>query len=50
IQTNIVGTFRLLEEVRAYWGALEPEAKAAFRFLHVSTDEVYGSLAPSDQA
>ena len=50
IQTNIVGTFRLLEEVRAYWGALEPEAKAAFRFLHVSTDEVYGSLAPSDPA
>ncbi len=50
IQTNIVGTFRLLEEVRAYWGALEPEAKAAFRLLHVSTDEVYGSLAPSDPA
>ncbi|HHX6427364.1 TPA: dTDP-glucose 4,6-dehydratase [Pseudomonas aeruginosa] len=50
IQTNIVGTFRLLEEVRAYWGALEPEAKAAFRFLHVSTDEVYGSLAPRDPA
>lgn len=45
IQTNIVGTFRLLEAVKAYWGALEGEAKAAFRLLHVSTDEVYGSLA-----
>jgi dTDP-glucose 4,6-dehydratase len=48
IQTNIVGTFRLLECVRAYWGGLEPAAKSAFRFLHVSTDEVYGSLSPSD--
>jgi dTDP-glucose 4,6-dehydratase len=45
IQTNIVGTFTLLEAVRAYWGGLQPEQKAAFRFLHVSTDEVYGSLA-----
>jgi dTDP-glucose 4,6-dehydratase len=44
IQTNIVGTFHLLESVRAYWGALDAEEKAAFRFLHVSTDEVYGSL------
>ncbi|MBX3305461.1 MAG: dTDP-glucose 4,6-dehydratase, partial [Nitrospira sp.] len=44
IQTNIVGTFHLLEAVRAYWGALEGEAKQRFRFLHVSTDEVYGSL------
>jgi dTDP-glucose 4,6-dehydratase len=44
IQTNIVGTFHLLEAVRAYWGALGAEEKAAFRFLHVSTDEVYGSL------
>jgi dTDP-glucose 4,6-dehydratase len=44
IQTNIVGTFRLLEAVRAYWNGLESEAKANFRFLHVSTDEVYGSL------
>ncbi|WP_413934867.1 dTDP-glucose 4,6-dehydratase [Nitrospira sp. BLG_1] len=44
IQTNIVGTFHLLESVRAYWGALEGEAKQRFRFLHVSTDEVYGSL------
>ncbi len=50
IQTNIVGTFRLLEAVRAYWGSLEGEAKAAFRFLHVSTDEVYGSLAPAEPA
>jgi dTDP-glucose 4,6-dehydratase len=45
IQTNIVGTFTLLEAVRAYWGDLAPEVQAAFRFLHVSTDEVYGSLA-----
>ncbi|MCC2957064.1 dTDP-glucose 4,6-dehydratase [Massilia sp. IC2-477] len=45
IQTNIVGTFNLLEAVRAYWNGLDAEAKAAFRFLHVSTDEVYGSLS-----
>ena len=45
VQTNIVGTFQLLEAIRAYWGALEPEAKAAFRLLHVSTNEVFGSLA-----
>ncbi len=44
IQTNIVGTFYLLESVRAYWEALEGEAKERFRYLHVSTDEVYGSL------
>jgi dTDP-glucose 4,6-dehydratase len=44
IQTNIIGTFRLLEAVRGYWGALDASAKAAFRYLHVSTDEVYGSL------
>lgn len=44
IQTNIVGTFRLLEAVRAYWSGLAPAGQAAFRFLHVSTDEVYGSL------
>jgi dTDP-glucose 4,6-dehydratase len=50
IQTNIVGTFRLLEEVRAYWGALPTGEKAAFRFLQVSTDEVYGSLAKDDPA
>lgn len=45
IQTNIVGTFNLLEAVRGYWNALPDEERAAFRFLHVSTDEVYGSLA-----
>ena len=45
VQTNIVGTFQLLEAIRAYWGALEPDAKAAFRLLHVSTDEVFGSLS-----
>jgi dTDP-glucose 4,6-dehydratase len=50
IQTNIVGTFNLLESVRAYWGGLEASAKAAFRFLHVSTDEVYGSLGKTDPA
>ncbi len=50
IQTNIVGSFRLLESVRAYWSQLEDESKAAFRVLHVSTDEVYGSLAPDAPA
>jgi len=50
IQTNIVGTFRLLEAVRAYWSALPEAERAAFRFLHVSTDEVYGSLAPDAPA
>ena len=50
IQTNIVGTFRLLEAVRAYWNGLPGEAKEAFRFLHVSTDEVYGSLAKDEPA
>ncbi len=50
IQTNIVGTFRLLESVRVYWNELETEAKTAFRFLHVSTDEVYGSLSATDPA
>ena len=48
IQTNILGTFRLLESVRAYWSALPADEKAAFRFLHVSTDEVYGTLAKED--
>ena len=48
IQTNVVGTLRLLESVRAYWNGLTAEAKADFRFLHVSTDEVYGSLSPSE--
>ena len=50
IQTNIVGTFHLLEEVRAYWSSLEAAEKSGFRFLHVSTDEVYGSLAKDDPA
>ena len=50
IETNIVGTFHLLEAVRAYWGGLPPALAAAFRFHHVSTDEVYGSLAPHDPA
>ena len=50
IQTNIVGTFTLLEAARAYWSGLDDEAKKAFRFLHVSTDEVYGSLTPTDPA
>lgn len=44
IQTNVVGTFHLLEAVRAYWSALDEQCKSEFRFLHVSTDEVYGSL------
>ena len=48
VQTNVVGTFTLLEAVRGYWGALGEADKAAFRFLHVSTDEVYGSLGPDD--
>jgi dTDP-glucose 4,6-dehydratase len=50
IQTNVMGTFQLLEAVRAAWGGLQGDAKAAFRFLHVSTDEVYGSLAATDPA
>jgi dTDP-glucose 4,6-dehydratase len=48
IQTNIVGTFRLLESVRAYFNQLDDAGQSAFRFLHVSTDEVYGSLSPND--
>ena len=48
ISTNVNGTFALLEAARAYWSGLEGEARAAFRFLHVSTDEVYGSLGPQD--
>lgn len=48
IQTNIVGTFTLLEAARAYWQELDSDAKAAFRFLHVSTDEVFGSLDLGD--
>src|SRR5947208_3235442 len=48
VHTNIVGTFRLLEAVRAYWAALPESAQGTFRFLHVSTDEVYGSLGAED--
>ena len=47
IHTNVVGTFNLLESVRAYFNGLDAAAKAAFRFVHVSTDEVYGSLSPT---
>ena len=50
IRTNVNGTFSLLEESRAYWSGLALEEKSAFRFLHVSTDEVYGSLGPNDPA
>lgn len=45
IETNVVGTFKLLEAVRAYWSGLDSDSQAAFRFLHVSTDEVYGTLS-----
>ncbi len=48
VQTNVVGTFRLLEAARAYWETLSPEDKRSFRFLHVSTDEVFGSLAAGE--
>jgi dTDP-glucose 4,6-dehydratase len=48
IYTNITGTFALLEEARTYWAALPQGQRSAFRFLHVSTDEVYGSLGPKD--
>jgi len=48
IRTNVMGTFHLLEEVRRYWSGLSGPDKDAFRFLHVSTDEVYGSLNPED--
>lgn len=50
VRTNVNGTFSLLEEVRAYWSALAESHRGAFRFLHVSTDEVYGSLGPDDPA
>ncbi|MCM8612133.1 dTDP-glucose 4,6-dehydratase [Accumulibacter sp.] len=50
IQTNIVGTFQLLESVRTYWKELPEDGRRSFRFLHVSTDEVYGSLAPDAPA
>jgi dTDP-glucose 4,6-dehydratase len=48
VKTNMVGTFQLLEAVRGYWSALPADARQRFRFLHVSTDEVYGSLQPGD--
>ena len=50
VRTNVNGTFSLLEEARAYWSALPEADRRAFRFLHVSTDEVYGSLGPNDPA
>lgn len=50
IQTNVVGTFNLLEAVRAYWSVQAAADQAAFRFVHVSTDEVYGTLGPEDPA
>ena len=50
ISTNINGTFALLEETRAYWAGLSGEERDHFRFLHVSTDEVFGSLGPKDPA
>lgn len=48
IETNVTGTFRLLEATLTYWKGLPEPAKAAFRFVHISTDEVYGSLGPQD--
>ena len=48
VQTNLLGTFQLLEAVRGYWTKLAPDAGSRFRFLHVSTDEVYGSLQAGD--
>jgi dTDP-glucose 4,6-dehydratase len=50
VQTNVVGTFNLLESVREFWSSLENENKEAFRFLHISTDEVYGSLEKDEPA
>lgn len=50
IKTNVVGTFSLLEAVRTYWTELPDSKKASFRFLHVSSDEVYGSLSSTDSA
>jgi dTDP-glucose 4,6-dehydratase len=49
VETNVLGTFGLLESVRGYWNSLPAESKQTFRFLHVSTDEVYGTLAPDDK-
>src|SRR5262249_26261804 len=48
VETNVVGTFELLTEARRYWESLGVDRKPRFRFLHVSTDEVYGSLGPAD--
>ena len=50
VRTNVEGTFTLLEAARAYWSGLPANAREGFRFLHVSTDEVYGSLGPNDPA
>jgi dTDP-glucose 4,6-dehydratase len=50
VRTNLLGTFNLLEEVRAFWSGLAATDRERFRFLHVSTDEVYGSLGPTDPA
>ena len=50
VQTNLVGTFAILEESRLYWNTLDATLRQKFRFLHVSTDEVYGSLGPADPA
>ncbi len=49
VRTNVEGTFTLLEAARAYWATLPERERAAFRFLHVSTDEVYGRLGPDDR-
>ena len=50
VHTNVTGTFALLEEARAYWSSLTPPERDRFRFVHISTDEVYGSLGPDDAA
>jgi len=50
VQTNVLGTLRLLNAVRRHWSSLGPESRASFRFLHISTDEVYGTLAPDAPA
>lgn len=50
VETNVVGTFQLLEAIRGYWQDLDEVDRAAFRFLHVSTDEVYGSLKAGEPA
>ena len=50
IHTNVQGTYTLLEQARRYWTSLDDADKASFRFLHVSTDEVYGTLGPDDPA